>query len=198
MPLTPTQQELYDMIRSSLPKFFFQKDGATEELWGLLVKMFDSARLVVDDWRALTLIGTATDIWLDQHARDRALFRQLGELDPALRIRIRTFADAVNRPSILDAINQVLVAQGVTVPSGYPAMVELRHDRAHFTTDTASGFKRAFFSRGYRMGDSTHELAIIVILPYGTSAAVAALVSEVVLNKRAGGFPHVVERRTSP
>lgn len=60
------------------------------------------------------------------------------------------------------------------------------------------GWRHAYFSRGYRMGSSTRPSSFIVILPFGTSEAVAASVSEAVRQTKAGGLGHIVERRANP
>lgn len=55
----------------------------------------------------------------------------------------------------------------------------------------------SYLSRGYRMTRATAS-GLIVILPYGTTAATALAVEEAVRQKKAAGFQLIVERRTSP
>jgi hypothetical protein len=58
------------------------------------------------------------------------------------------------------------------------------------------GHRRAYYGRGYRYGSSLWTL--IVILPFGADAGLAAAVSEMLRQITAGGLRIVVERRTSP
>lgn len=56
-----------------------------------------------------------------------------------------------------------------------------------------SGRADAYLSRGHRMGPSRGM--IVLILPFGTSAATAASVAEAVRQRKAAGFQLIVERR---
>jgi hypothetical protein len=62
--------------------------------------------------------------------------------------------------------------------------------------EIVDGFNRAFLSRGYRMGDQRWTL--IVILPYGTDAGLAASVAEMLRQIKAAGVVIIVERRLNP
>jgi hypothetical protein len=300
------ETELYDWLRSSLPRWFFEDDEDAQEIWGAIVKGSQPTRAQADQWLEATYILTAEDIWLDQHARDRGTFRQSGESDDVLRDRLRTVEDAVTPPALKAAVDSVLAAAGV---AGTCALVELRRDRGYFgrwdpltgtggtfgeaatalftpdvaftfpplqaggssgepfdfalvitgsadpaddspvnsydfmitgldgeavkyadpglttgpdpttawevhryvdgTTSlltasvealppTGAGRKKAYLSRGWRMGSSGRPSSLIVILPYGTDAATALAVAEALRRKAAGGFRRYVERRTSP
>lgn len=59
------------------------------------------------------------------------------------------------------------------------------------------GFARAYLGRGYR-GCSRPGATMVIILPFGTPAAVADAAREVVRRKKAGGIRHVVEVRANP
>lgn len=65
-----------------------------------------------------------------------------------------------------------------------------RLDRSGNITD---GFARAYAGRGYRVAG--RRLAILIILPFGTSAATEAAIRELLRVKKAAGFQAIVERR---
>lgn len=207
MPLTADQQDLFDLAKEGLPSWWFQDETYSQEILQAYAVIIDDARQVIQTWQQMSFLLQATGIWLDQHARDRGTFRQLNESDVALRDRLRNFADAVNVASVLAAANRALANQPITPPTGYPAIVELRRDRAFSGTWSAtpptppgSGYasrKMAYLTRGYRIG-GTRGGGFIVILPYGTTAQTAASAAEEIRIKRAGGFPSFVERRVNP
>jgi hypothetical protein len=202
MSYTPDEQNLYDHARSSLPRWLFQLSAAAEEWMGAFVKIFAESKVQIDSFRSQTYLLEATGIWLDQHARDRGTSRRDGEDDDTLRARLRIVDDAQTVPAIKAAALAVLEGAGVTVPTGYPAVVELRRDRAFFNTLTSNGRRAAYLSRGYRMTWGRwlpyHAQEFVVILPYGTDEATAAAVAEVVRKKKAAGFGYYVERRVNP
>lgn len=61
---------------------------------------------------------------------------------------------------------------------------------------TGSPRCKSYYSRGYRFGDSYPT--IILILPYGSDAALATAVAEAVRQRKAAGVRVYVERRQSP
>lgn len=150
MPLSPEEQELMDWLKSSIPRWLaYPKKGdgseaSDEELWNAAVKSLINITRQTDDWKEATFILTATDIWLNAHAQDRGTNRQGGETDDALRERIRTVEDAVNKASIISAVNKVLVAAGIMDSC---AIVELRKDKAYFLTDTPAGGTNGTFTK---------------------------------------------------
>lgn len=58
--------------------------------------------------------------------------------------------------------------------------------------------RRAYLGRGYRLSHSGRPARFIVILPFGTSAATELAVTEMIREKKAGGFKAVVEVRGVP
>ena len=206
MSFSAHEQDMYDFAKASLPRFLFQKSTAPEDWIGPFAKIFGSAFDQVVEWLGQTYILNATGIWLDQHARDRGTARQGGESDAALRSRLRTIDDAVIPSALLAAATAALNADSVTIPSGYPALVETRRDGAFFgvwsatpPTPPGSGYASrgmAYFQRGYRMRGPRGS--IVVILPFGTSEATRLSVQEAVRKKKAAGFAMIVERRVDP
>lgn len=63
--------------------------------------------------------------------------------------------------------------------------------------NVADGYVAAYIDRGYRVSHSSRS-AIIVILPYGSTAGTAASVQEMLRQKRGAGVFLVVERRLVP
>lgn len=183
-PSAPSSDDLLAIARAALPRFLFQP-GTPEVLTSAAVVLARVGQYV-DERYLQTLITKSTGIWVDSHLADRGLVRLANESDEAARQRARQISDAVTPVAILAAVNAVLVAAGVT---GTSALVELRRDRARVN--------RSYAGRGFRAGPAEPSW-IIVMLPYGTSADVAAGISELVRVYRAGGFPHLIEVRGVP
>jgi hypothetical protein len=196
--LSAREQMLFDAAKKALPAWLFEDESVQEMIAGFakqFAPVWDAAELRVQS----TFIGTASTEALNQHAKDRGTRRQGSETDPALTARLRYQDDAVTPAAIKTVARNGLEADGVTIPAGYPGLVELRRDRAFFQEDAGTGRKLAYFSRGYRMAGTTREATkIIVILPFGTSAATAQSIAEALRQKKAGGVAVIVERRQSP
>jgi hypothetical protein len=60
------------------------------------------------------------------------------------------------------------------------------------------GFAKSYLSRGYRVSHTDGPPMFIIILPYGTDAALAASVAETVRQRRAAGVVYAIEYRQSP
>lgn len=193
MPWTANEQALYDHARFSLPRFLFQKADRADEVLGAYVKVFDEARRQTAEWLVTeAFIATASGIWLDQHARDRGTVRQDGETDATLRARLRTLEDQVT-PDTLESGAAGII--GLDISDVY--MVELRRDKA-FMFGSGAGEAKAYLSRGYRMSTSGRPMTFIVILPYGTTEAQGAAVSEYLRSRKGAGYKHMVEIRQVP
>jgi hypothetical protein len=61
-----------------------------------------------------TRLSTSHGIWTDQHARDRALWRQSPEADAELIARLRRSPDAVTYQAVYDAIDLIVKAVDAT------------------------------------------------------------------------------------
>lgn len=144
MALSEREQKYRDFAANALPSWFTDQARA-EEYLGALAKIFDAMHSVIAFWIDQTRIllaqgptGTEPD-WLNQHALDRGTSRQSGETDEGLRKRIRNVPDALTRPLILDAAQEIIEAEGV---AGTVEMVELRRDKAYvgnFVSDSGVG-----------------------------------------------------------
>lgn len=71
-----------------------------------------------------------------------------------------------------------------------------RYDRDDNLLTGGTGRADAYLSRGHRMGASYPT--IVLILPYGTTAATAAAVLEATRQRKAAGVRVIVERRLNP
>ena len=291
MAYSADQQKIYDFVKGALPDWAFTLDGI-DEFVGALVIAVDAAREQRAIWLDQAFIGTADGVgpdWLNEHAKDRATRRQVGEDTPTLRERLRRYADALTRPVLIAATQAVMDAAGA---AGAPVMVDVRRDCAHFGdyteqsgtggtfatvsgtarkftptvafatpievnfarsgsqgnprlvisgaadasnngthtvtdlvgdavqyTDAAAaagadptvtwklrqydvdgndrtGRARAYFNRGYRFGCGGPMF--VMILPFGTPAAVGLAVADMLRQIKAGGVRYAVEIRANP
>ena len=197
MALTARQQALYNVARKALPRWFTEEAGDNEEMLRGYAVLFDVAYGQVEDWLTATFIQTSSGIWLQQLAKDYGTEPQSAESEAQLRERLRNPPVELTPAAIRSFVSDMLTAAGVTIPAGYPGLVELRRDRAHFGVFTSTGRSRAYFSRGYRMSRE-HPQSFIVILPYGTTAGLAASIFEALRSRRVAGYNAIVERRLVP
>lgn len=192
--LSPDEQEIFDVGKASIPRFLFQKDNAPSEPFAAAAKAFALAKTQVKSWLTAAYIRTATGFWLDQHAVDRGTRRQAGESDATLSSRLRQIEDAVTVPALLAATQAVLAASGVV---GTPTIVEnhVVHGFRH-STGSASAF-RSFFGRGERFAGGAYpgsgSRLVIIILPLGTPAGVAAGIRGAAARKKGGGYSVTTE-----
>jgi hypothetical protein len=92
-------------------------------------------------------------------------------------------------------------ANGGAVAGADPTVVwrvDLLDGDGNVLTDDGAGGGRSdsYLSRGYRM--ATRRAALILILPYGTTAGTAAGIVEMLRQKKAAGIGVIIERRLSP
>lgn len=183
-----TADELYAVAKAALPGWFFgpKEVAHLRAVAELLAPVFDLAKARVEG----TFVLTAPTEWLEQHAKDRGTRRQANESDAALADRLRHAEDAVTPVALEAAANKILAADGV---AGVAHVLELRQQKRLFLT------RHYGLTRGWRMGPSNPSGDwIIVVLPYGTSAATAASVAEAMRRYKAGGVRVVVEVRGVP
>ena len=200
MALTVNEQKLFDAARAALPAWFFSDDLNVQELLGGFAKIFGASLLQADGWADSVFVLKATGAWLDQLARDRGTARQPNETDAALAIRLRQYQNMVTLPAISANIHALWV--NLTGGGGTaPVFLELRTGRAFFGTQTASEpnptHKRAWLSRGNRMG-SSYESVLICILAYGMFEWQRQSIAEAIRQQKAGGVISIVELRIHP
>lgn len=61
-----------------------------------------------------------------------------------------------------------------------------------------NGHAKAHYSRGLRFGRGSRPVGFVLILPYGTTAAVQASITEMLRQKKAAGIIAIVETRANP
>jgi hypothetical protein len=191
MTLSTEAQALFDHARNSVPRWLTRgKNTVLEWLYGY-TEVFDATRAQAQSWLDITYILQAFGTDLDQHAKDRGITRRSGEDDLTLQQRIIQVSDAVTQPALEANINLILAANSL----GVCAFVNLRRDRGHYQVP---GFSTSFASRGYRMTYAGRPQGYIVILPYGTSAAIGSGVDDYLRQFGPAGFNHYVEIRANP
>jgi hypothetical protein len=191
MPLTPEQQALFDHARQALPRWLTRGRTTALEWLHAFTQIFDSARTQGQEWLDITYLDNATGAELDQHALDRGTSRRVNESDDTLRERLRNITDAVTEPALKTQVDAVLAASAL----GESHWVNIRRDRAHCQLQ---GSSTSFVSRGYRAGSTEGPWGYIVILPYGTTAAMGEAVQEYLRQYGPGGFVYYVEIRANP
>ena len=120
-----TVQELLDRLLAFLPPEYESAEpllaALATAMWGaelaadsiLDVLPFGPAAYNLSNGTPVSHAG-ATGIWLDLHAAGYGLHRAPGELDAQLQTRLRSVADRVTKPSIQDAVDNLLLPFGVT------------------------------------------------------------------------------------
>lgn len=129
--LSTEEENLLAWLLSSIPRWLWMNDTtrSAQEVWAGAVKSLYEAQRQGESWNLATFIMTATDVWLNQHARDRGTQRQGSETDDALRERLRSYEDAVTNPAILAAVQAILDAESI---AGTAVILELRRDKMHW------------------------------------------------------------------
>lgn len=178
MALSADDLDYLNFALSALPRWM----NASDEFLHGAAKLFGTGvKGQIDYWFGQTLIGNAlgagadTPDWLNQHARDRGTARQNGEIDVALRARLRNVPDALTRDSIIAAANLILAASSI---AGSAAMVELPRDAAHFGTFTANtGTGGTFATNGASPGFQFTPTVAFAAPPYRAASVVRLIQS---------------------
>lgn len=192
--LTPDQQELFNVAKSTVPRQLFP-DKATQELFGAAAKVFAAAKTQIKAWFDSSYILGAFTFWLDQHARDRGTRRRNTETDPALQSRLRGVEDMVTPDALAAVANGVLTADAI---AGVAHIVELRNQRIFFHPHgVADPPGRHYLSRGERITRNfTHRF--IVVLPFGTTTPTSNAVDAGMVTHKGAGQAHTIEIRATP
>ncbi len=290
--LTALEQALFNIAKGSLPSYLFQEDASAQEVLAAFAKQFAVLSADLSLLEQDTFITVARTEALSQHAKDRGTRRQEGESNEALSLRLRFLRDdTLTVAAIVARVLAILESDGVTIPAGYPGLIELRRDRLFwsrgdgvqitavaaasiidgetftidgrvfefnkvgsvtsgnvevditaattddevaaaielalegeypglaFSVNEFAAVRRApgaisetvanggfairrvnsYWSRGYRFTDTGRRATVVVImLPFGTTAATQQSVAEAVRQIKAGGVKVIVERRLSP
>ena len=182
-------QALFDHVQKSLPRWLTEgKTTALEWLYAYR-DIFVAVKSQGLYWLNMTFIDTAVGPELNQHALDRGTSRRLNEPDPALRLRLKSVVDVVTEPALKASVNAILAANGLT-PCGW---FTLRRDMIHLSRTNNNNC-----DRGFRIGHGGQPMAYVVILPYGTTVAIAKSITEYLRQFGPAGFTSIVEVRGVP
>lgn len=152
MPLSPDEQELFDLGQSVLPDEWLG-ERQLEDL-RLAAKMAGSVKGLLDDWLGRQALASQADgktsttpDWLGLHAHDHGTDRKENESTISLRDRTRNVESAITRLALLQAAQAILSADGVV---GTVNIVELPRDAAYVypVTGEMSGTGGTFASEG--------------------------------------------------
>ena len=102
-----------DMLAQLLRFLPDQYAAASDALSGLAAQMVQ-AEQAGEDLVLSTTVGAAAGKWLTLMAGGYGVYRQAGESDASLRIRLRRVEDRVTRPAILAVVNALLSAYTAT------------------------------------------------------------------------------------
>ena len=207
VPGTTEKQAILDHGKSATPQFFFVDRDRPEEMFNAFAEIMSFANAAFDDFIRQTRILEADGAFLDQHGLDRGLFRRDNELDETFRQRIRNPEDAITRPAILDVVDKILVAAGISQPA---TMFELPCDGWYWGTLTDPpelDNTRAYWNQ-YRLGLAGEEgsipgcpvaspLFFIVIVPIGTTQATRDSIEDAIRFKKAAGVRFTTEQEVA-
>lgn len=149
--------DLVSLYKSSVPGDL-TSDQIGEDIAATLATILAEAEEEVSRLAVGAHLGTATGLFLDQHAKDRGLRRQDGETDDQLRERLRVPPRAGTVSAILDALEQI-------IGTGDVFIIELPKDAFYF--DRVAGF----FDRGCRLGGGRG--VVIALIPQSSNARAA-------------------------
>lgn len=150
--------DLISLYKNSVPGDL-TSDQIGEDIAATLATILAEAEEEVSRLAAGVHLGTATGLFLDQHAKDRGLRRQDGETDDQLRERLRVPPRAGTVSAILDALEQIIGNAGDVF------IIELPKDAFFFDRQSA------FFDRGCRFGGGRG--VVIALIPQSANARAA-------------------------
>jgi hypothetical protein len=125
--LSAREEILFRIGKGALPEILFADDTSQQEILAAFAKqlapVWDEMELRLEE----ALLGTASSTGLGQHAKDRGTRRQANETDEALIYRLRfMLEDSVTVAGLKAKATAILNSYGVTIPTGYPVLAELR------------------------------------------------------------------------
>lgn len=190
MAWSDEERALYDWCRGSMPLFLF---GDTEELPEAYVKIMDEARATCRWLLDMTYPQYAQGFWLDAHAPFRSTKRQAGEQDAQLKARLLGEPNLVTRVALIREADAILEAHGLVTGA---KMINVEMEG--FFLDYSG------LDVGERWGNASNPqgtgipTAFVLMLPYGTTAAARAAITEMLRRNGAAGYGQAVEVREVP
>lgn len=155
MPLTYTGpadvvENLKIVFRAGLPQDMADV-GRSDEDVEAFCEILALSENQLSGWIRQSSIATASGLWLDEHGKDRNVYRQSGEIDDPYRDRMIIPPTSGTSSSILEALQSLLNTDAVY-------LIEL--PRQSCFLDRKMGF-----NRGHRMGGGRG--VVIALIPVG-------------------------------
>lgn len=123
-------EDLVEVYRGAVPPDIANASRRLDEAY-TAAEIMSYAEGQISSWIHDSRISTARGIWLDHLAKDRGVYRQDGETDDQLRVRLRRGPRAVIYEAVLEAIQAVLDAAG----NGFIAyLIRVPVDQGAFVT----------------------------------------------------------------
>lgn len=152
-----TVDDLRQIFRNVTPQ-----DVASKARVGDDVEMYSAIAAMADGqmgfWAQQSQIATATGIWLDQHGRDRGVYRQTGETDDQYRARLSVPPTAGTVSAIFDALSSLF--------GGIPGIYVVELPRQSLFLDRGIDRMQGL-DRGFRCGGGRG--VVIALVPTGTT-----------------------------
>jgi hypothetical protein len=104
-----TQEQWYNKLKTSFPKWFFQEEENQIALLQGIAKMFSEIETDIDNHIDETFISTAIGLFLDTHGGERSIDRLSGEFDAQYRERIRRLSNQSNKVAIKAIVDSLLM-----------------------------------------------------------------------------------------
>lgn len=144
-----TQDQGYKKLKSWLPSWFFHEEGLNEATLQAIAKLYEALGDEIDaHWRE-TYICSSTAPVMDEHGRERNVYRITNEKNVDFCIRIQNLINKSNCPAIKALVDSFLV-------NGESIIVEHWNGGAFFT-------RESFLNRGaITFEDYINQFTIIV------------------------------------
>lgn len=114
-----TQAQWLSKLQGLLPAWWFDLPQNQQAVLNGIAAVFAEVDQEKDNYFAQTMIGQSNGAILDEHAAERSLTRQTGELDPSLRYRTVNIVNQTAAAQIKALVDSLLVIGPCTVKEDY-------------------------------------------------------------------------------
>lgn len=104
-------EDLVEIFRGAVPPDLAASDRDLDEAY-MAAEVMACTEGQISSWLMDSRLGSSASFWLDQHARDRGVYRQDGEGDEQLIERLQRGPQAVIYDAVLAGVQAVLDAAG--------------------------------------------------------------------------------------
>lgn len=104
------KEDWYKKLRSSLPSWFFEKEGVQIAYLMGAAKLLDTIESAVSSHVKETRIGEAGTEFLDAHGKERGISRLGIERNSEYRKRLRQIGNIANVPDLLSLVESLLIS----------------------------------------------------------------------------------------